>query len=329
MAESPSSMDSFNSTSQTGSQIPGSQMPDMSSTIDSASSSLSDTMNSFSQSSEVNTTNTSFLDSNGIIAKIVFLIMVILIFIVLFFITVKLIGYFLQPSPNPMIINGQINGTKQVIVTQNPASKSSVMIRRSNNQKTGIEFTWSVWLNISKTGSAGSTVTPDWHSPIFVKGDISLPNDGINQYCSLNNGPGVYFGKPSDPNHLYILMDTIETPAISSSSQVIDIPNLPTDYFHLAVRCQNTYIDVYINGNLVKRHNLMNVPKQNYYDIAVAPYNGFNGSLSNLQYFNYGLSVIDLNKIVKSGPNMKDITRGAGPSNAVNAVSTQWYNSFL
>ena len=327
---SPSLMDSFDSSSQIpGSDMQGSQIPDVSSTASATAASLSDTMDSFSQPSEVNTTSTSFLDSNGIVAKIVFLIMVILIFIVLFFITVKLIGYFLQPSPNPMIINGQINGTKQMIITQNPANKSSVLITRSNNQRTGIEFTWSIWINISKTGSAGSTVTPDWHSPVFVKGDISLPNDGINQYCSLNNGPGVYLGKPSDPNHLYILMDTIETPAISSPPLVIDIPNLPTDYFHLAVRCQNTYIDVYINGNLVKRHNLMNVPKQNYYDIAVAPYNGFNGSLSNLQYFSYGLNVIDLNKIVKAGPNMKDITQGAPSSNAVNAVSTQWYNSFL
>ena len=324
MAENSSNdMDSSNLGSQPGSQ------PDASAPGPSVTESLTNTMNSFSQPGEVNTTSTGFLDSNGIIAKIVFLIMVILIFIILFFLTVKLIGYFMQPSPNPIIVNGQINGTKQIIVPQNPGNKSSIMVSRSNNQATGIEFTWSIWLNISKSGSAGSTITPDWHSPIFVKGDVSLPNDGVNQFCSLNNGPGVYFGKPSDPNHLYILMDTVETPAISSPALVIDIPNLPTDYFHLAVRCQNTYIDAYINGNLVKRHNLMNVPKQNYYDIAVAPYNGFNGSLSNLQYFNYGLSVIDINKIVKAGPNMKDITQSSAPSNAVNAVSTQWYNSFL
>jgi len=324
--------------SQTGSQT-GSQMDSQmdsqmgsqtgSQTDPSMTQSLTNTMNSFSQPSQVNTTNSSFLDSNGIIAKIVFLIMVILIFIVLFFLAVKLIGYFLEPSQTPMLINGQIDGTGQVIITQNPSTKSSIPVTRSNNQATGIEFTWSVWLKLNKTGSAGSSVTPNWHSPIFVKGDISLPNNGSNEYCSLNNGPGVYFGKPSDPNHLYILMDTVQTPAISSSNLVIDIPNLPAEYFHLAVKCQNTYIDVYINGNLVKRANLMNVPKQNYYDIAVSPYNGFNGKLSNLQYFNYGLSVIELNKIVKAGPNTKDITKTPYNADSTNAISTQWYNNFL
>lgn len=320
-ANNSSSMDSMDSTM--GSPPTGSQSGT------SMTQSLSDTMNSFSEPTEVNTTNSSFLDSNGIIAKIVFLIMVILIFIVLFFLAVKVIGYFLEPSPYPMIIKGQIDGTNQVIVTQSPSNKASIPIMRSNNESTGIEFTWSVWLKINKTGSSGSNITPNWHSPVFIKGDVSLPNNGTNEYCSLNNGPGIYLGKPSDPNHLYILMDSIDTPAISSSNLVIDIPNLPADYFHVAVKCLNTYIDVYINGNLVKRANLMNVPKQNYYDIAVCPYNGFNGKLSNLQYFNYGLSVIELNKIVKAGPDTTDVTKSAYNSDSVNAISTQWYNSFL
>jgi hypothetical protein len=301
----------------------------VSNTGSSITATMSDTMKSFSSPTEVNTTNSSFLDSNGSIAKIVFLIMVILIWLLLFFLIMKLISYFSQAPKNPVLVNGQINGTKQLIISQNPANKASMTITRSNNEATGIEFTWCVWLSISNNGSTGSTVTPNWHSPIFVKGDVSLPNDGINQYCSLNNGPGVYFGTPSDPNHLYILMDTVQTPAIQSSTLVIDISNLPTDYFHLAVRCQNTYIDAYINGNLVKRHNLMNVPKQNFYDIAVCPYNGFNGLLSNLQYFSRALNVIELNKIVKSGPNTSDITKTSYSANSVNAISTYWYNSFI
>lgn len=290
--------------------------------------SVSNTMDSFSSPTEVQTTNSSFLDSNGIVAKIVFLIMVILVFLLLFFLVVKLIGYFSQPRSNPMLVNGQINGTKQIMISQNPSNTASKPINRSNNKATGIEFTWSLWLRISNN-TASSIVTPNWHNPIFVKGDASLTNDGTNEYASLNNGPGVYFGKPSDPNHLYILMDTVDTPAIESPSLIIDISNLPTDYFHLAIRCQNTYIDAYINGNLVKRQNLMNVPKQNYYDIAVCPMNGFNGVLSNLQYFSSALSVIDINAIVKKGPNTKDITQSSYNSSSVNAISTAWYNSFI
>jgi len=305
-----------------------SAMTDTGAALSDATKSVSNTMDSFSNPAEVQTTNTSFLNSNGIVAKIVFLIMVILVFLLLFFLIVKLIGYFAQAPANPMLVNGQINGTKQMMISQNPSNSASKTIARSNNRATGIEFTWSLWLRLSDN-MASSNVTPDWHNPIFVKGDASLSNDGTNKYCSLNNGPGVYFGKPSEPNTLSILMDTVDTPAIQSSALVIDISNLPTEYFHLAIRCQNTYMDAYINGNLVKRQNLMNVPKQNYYDIAVCPMNGFNGLLSNLQYFSSALSVIDINAIVRKGPNTKDITQSSYNANSVNAISTSWYNSFM
>lgn len=300
--------------------------------IENAGTSISNTVGeaakSFSDPSQVDTTSTSFLDSNGIIAKIVFLILVIIVFVILFFIIVRLIGYFAQPSNNPMLVNGQINATKTIVIKQNPSDSSSKTLIRSNNESSGIEFTWSVWLSLSPDG-VGQESTPLWHSPIFVKGDASLQNNGVNKYCSLNNGPGVYFGKPSAPNHLFILMDTVDTPAINSSNLVIDISNLPTNYFHLAIRCQNTYIDAYINGTLVKRHNLMNVPKQNYYDVHVCPYNGYNGLLSNLQYFSRALSVIEINQIVRSGPNTKDVTQVVYQPEMINSISTSWYNSFL
>jgi hypothetical protein len=294
----------------------------------SISESVNSAANSFSDSAQLNTNNTSFLDSNGIIAKFVFLIMVIIIFVILFFLIVKMIGYFSQPAANPMLINGQINATKKVVITQNPSNKSSLLISRSNNEATGIEFTWSLWISLT-SNSVGNPAIPKWHSPVFVKGDASLSNNSENSYCSLNNGPGVYLGTASQPNHLYILMDTVETPAINSSNLVIDISNLPTNYFHLAVRCQNTFMDIYINGTLVKRHNLMNVPKQNYYDVNVCPHNGYNGLLSNLQYFNRALNVVEINQIVRTGPNTTDITQSSYDPITINTISTSWYNSFL
>ena len=294
----------------------------------SISNSVSSATQSFSDPAQVATTNTSFLDSNGIIAKIVFLILVIIVFVILFFITVRLIGYFAQPANNPILVNGQINATKSLVIKQNPSDTSSKTLIRSNNQSTGIEFTWSLWISLSPDG-VGNAVTPSWHSPIFVKGDASLPNNGVNSFCSLNNGPGVYLGTPSEPNHLYILMDTVDTPAINSPNLILDISNLPVNYFHLAIRCQNTIIDAYINGTLVKRNNLMNVPKQNYYDVNVCPFNGYPGLLSNLQYFSKALNVIEINQIVRTGPNTRDITQSAYQPEMINSISTSWYNSFL
>ena len=293
---------------------------------------INKSMEQFSSPTDVNTTNESFLNSNSIIAKVVFLIMVVIVFIILFVVSIRLIGFFLSPSQNPVIINGQITGNRTKTISQNPAN-SLAQILRSNNESTGIEFTWAVWLYY--TGSIG-----EGYNPVFVKGDCSAPS--ASEFCSINNGPGVYFGKKNgNPNTLYILMDTVTTAAVpamtidildinSLPSNIIVVPNLPvSNYFHLAIRCRNSYIDVYINGTVVKSQNLMNVPKQNYYDLIVCPKTGFSGYLSQLQYFSKALSVVEINSIVQTGPNLKDANQLNLSSSANSNISTMWYNSFL
>ena len=300
---------------------------------------VTDTMNQFSSPSQVATTDSSFLNSNGIVAKIVFLIMVIIVFVILFYIVVSLIGYFSGPSENPMLINGQMNGNNgQTVIPQNPANKSAKTVQRSNNQSTGIEFTWSVWLQYtgqsaddttSSSTPANSSVT---YHPVFVKGDCSLLNTR-GKFCSINNGPGAYF-YVTESIHLSVLMDTIAAPASqmtpNASPQIIDISNLPhKQYFHLGIRCQGTNIDIYINGTVIKRQNIGNVPKQNFYDIFVCPKNGFPGYLSNLQYFSRALSVVELNTIYQSGPNTAQALQNGSNGATVTALSTGWFNSFL
>jgi len=297
--------------------------PAITTTMNNPQTVFNNTMGEFSSPQAVETTDKGFLNSNGIIAKVVFLIIVVIVFILLFFVIVNLINYFTASPSNPLLINGQINANKLVSISQNPANSASKPIMRSNNQPTGIEFTWSVWLNYQ------DSINKDKFSPVFVKGDIS---DSTGEYCSINNGPGVYFGKyGSGSNALYILMDTASQSATKNAPiSIIQIPNLPVStYFHLAIRCQNTYIDIYINGTLVKRQNLMNVPKQNYYNVNVCPNGGFSGSLSNLQYFDKSLTVVEINTIVQNGPNQKDITSNSLTSIIPNTISTSWYNSFL
>jgi hypothetical protein len=296
---------------------------------------VTDTMKQFSSPTQVATTDSSFLDSNGIIAKVVFLIMVVIIFVFLFYIIVSLIGYFSAPSENPLLINGQMNGNNgQIIIPQNPANKGSKTIIRSNNEDTGIEFTWSVWLQYTGQSTSGtsspSTIT---YSPVFVKGDCSLTTSNNTSFCSVNHGPGLYF-YVTDSIHLAVLMDTVSTPAskmtINDSTQIIDISNLPVNqYFHLGIRCQGVNIDTYINGTIIKRQNLGNVPKQNFYDVFVCPKNGFPGYLSNLQYFSRALTVVELNTIYQSGPNKKQLVQTGSNGLNVTALSTQWFNNFL
>jgi hypothetical protein len=295
---------------------------------------VTDTMNQFSSPTEVATTDSSFLNSNGIIAKVVFLIMVIIVFVILFYIVVSLMSYFSTPSNNPLLIKGQMNGNNgQTVVPQNPANKSAKTVQRSNNQSTGIEFTWGVWLQYTGQSTSGQPAgSKIVYSPVFVKGDCSISSTP-GTFCSVNNGPGVYF-YVTDTIHLAVLMDTVASPASQmtpqSSPQIIDIPNLPhKQYFHLGIRCQGTNIDTYVNGTIIKRQNLGNVPKQNFYDIFVCPKDGFPGYLSNLQYFNRALSVVEMNTLYQSGPNTTQAIQTGSNGSNVTALSTGWFNNFL
>ena len=81
------------------------------STVDSASNALSGTFNEFSnQASAAAGATTDFLTANTIIAKFAFILLVLVVFLILFNLGVSIVGYFSEPSPDPYIINGMIDG---------------------------------------------------------------------------------------------------------------------------------------------------------------------------------------------------------------------------
>lgn len=289
-------------------------------------------LDSFSSNVEASTTGNAgagFLESNGLIAKFAFLVLIVVAFIFLMKIGIQLIGYFNSPDLNPYLIKGQISGDTAVVITQNPAIRTSIPIYRSNNKPSGIEFTWSVWL-LYKLPTTSSNNKLTKYQPVFVKGDISQPN---KPFYSVNNAPGVYFGiNDKALNTIYILMDTVSNPStdLTNKTEQIIINNIPINkYFHLAVRCQNKYVDVYINGTIVYRTNLVNIPKQNFYDVHVCGNGGFNGNLSNLQYFSKALSVVEINSVVMKGPNMASYGTTSSGNVGYSYLSTNWYSNFL
>ena len=232
-------------------------------------------------------------------------------------------------------------------ITQNPGLASSLQVLWSNNALTGLEYTWSVWLQYAPGPQAiitkeSSTTGIFTLQPVFIKGDcknlstytsgvpvISSSNSiGTNKpQISVNNGPGLYFYNNINSAHLYLLVDTV---GVGQNTQIIDISNIPINkYFHLAIRCQNIYIDIYINGSIVQRTKLNSVPKQNYYDVYVCPVGGFSGYLSTLQYFNSALSVVDINAIASGKPDTRMITNSDVKISQSNYLSTSWYNNFM
>jgi hypothetical protein len=144
--------------------------PDLGSGMDSASSQSG--FKDFSSASVVEGSK-DFLESNSWVAKIAFLLMVIIGFAVLFRLMVALITWLFSPGGKVVLVDGYINGSDSTIISQNPDIKKSITVVRSMNEKTGIEFTWSVWLFFN-----GFTSDTTYHH-VFNKGNKEPKSDGI------------------------------------------------------------------------------------------------------------------------------------------------------
>lgn len=278
-------------------------------------SSITESINQFSNSATAGEgASSSFLSSNTVIAKIAFLIMVLIVFMFLVNLGIILIGYFLTPANDPYVIKGMIDGTNSKVILQDPKSKDTILIKRSNNQTSGIEFTWSFWLYLNDLGNENNK-----YQHVFNKGDNNF--DKITSISTINNSPGVYIGPKN--NSLMIIMDTVNA---TDTNNTIDIENIPIrKWVHIGIRIKNTILDVYVNGIVSNRIVLINVPKQNFNDINICQNGGFNGKLSNLRYYSRALNVFEINAIVLYGPNLNIADTSSLQSKDFNYLSRHWY----
>uniref|UniRef100_A0A6C0E841 LamG-like jellyroll fold domain-containing protein n=1 Tax=viral metagenome TaxID=1070528 RepID=A0A6C0E841_9ZZZZ len=288
-------------------------------TFNNVKSSITESINQFSDSATAGVgASSSFLSSNTVIAKIAFLILVLIVFMFLVNLGIILIGYFLTPSDDPYIIKGMIDGTNSKVVSQDPKSKDTIPIKRSNNQTSGIELTWSFWIYLNDLGNENNK-----YQHIFNKGDSNF--DNTSAISTINNSPGVYLGPKN--NSLLIIMDTVNS---TDTNNRINIENIPIrKWVHVAIRIKNTILDVYVNGVVSNRLVLMNVPKQNFNDINLCQNGGFNGKLSNLRYYSRALNVFEINAVVLYGPNLNIADTSSLQNKNFNYLSRQWYSQQL
>jgi hypothetical protein len=285
--------------------------------ITNAAGSIKDSLNEFSSKSAVDA-STEFLESNTLLAKFAFLILVLIGFLFLVNLGIMLIGYFVQPPNNPYLVKGTMNAANELVISQDPKNKSSISILRSNNQTTGIEFTWCIWIYINDINTVDPTKQ---YQNIFNKGDGYYNENGI---ASVNNGPGLYLDNAT--SQLSVVMNTV---AVSHATEILNVPDIPLKkWFHCVIRMENKIMDVYINGVVVQRLILQDVPKQNYNDVNICKNGGFNGSIADLQYYNRALSVFEINNIVVWGRNTSASTSTAS-SDATGFpyyLSNLWYS---
>jgi len=239
-----------------------------------------------------------FLQSNSIVAKFAFLLLVLILFILALRLGTSLLAWIFSPKSNPILIDGMIDSKHMMRIPQNPGSTGAIPIQRSVNKKEGLEFTWSVWMYIDDL-----TYRENEYRHVFHKGNdnINLTNVpiGMNQ---PNNGPGLYIA-PST-NNLVVVMNTFNK--INEEIIIEDIPINKWINVIIRVSYQNR-LDVYINGRLARRHVLNSVPKQNYGDVFVSMNGGFSGHTSSLRYFTNAIGTNEIQSIVNDGPNMTPV----------------------
>ena len=245
-----------------------------------------------------------FLESNSLVAKIAFLLLVVIVFVLLLRLGTSLVTWLMAPPRNPKLVDGMLDGHKSKVIPQDPKDSHAVTVLRSTNQTDGIEFTWSVWLFIENLKDEGK------YKHIFHKGNDAIQTSGDRNGMNYpNNGPGLYLGKdPNNLNSLVIAMNTYDPSATSDApdmNEIVIVNDIPLNkWFNVMIRVDGRNLDTYVNGTIVNRHVLRGVAKQNYGDVYVNMNGGFEGLLSDLWYHDHGLNASEIQKIVNNGPNM-------------------------
>jgi hypothetical protein len=182
---------------------------------------------------------------------------------------------------SPLLINGTKNGKQAMVISQDPNHTNYIPINRSVN-KDGIEFSYSFWFVISDLTYKNG----EWKH-MFHKGNSS---------SYPNRAPGVWI-HPNN-NIIRIYMNTMK-----EMLEYVDIDNIPLrKWVQMTIVVKNRSLSIYVNGFLKIRKELSSLPRQNYGNVWTSLFGGFDGYLSQLQYFDHALEAQEINDMVGNGP---------------------------
>lgn len=199
----------------------------------------------------------------------------------------------------------------------------------SENERTGIEFTYSFYLYINPGTFTGTDAL--YH----------VLHKGYSTLWPLM-GPGVFLKGTS--NTMRVVMNTYASPYT-----YLDIENIPVQkWFHTAVVCRKNSLEVYINGNLRNRIDFKGtLPYQNFQDLILfnplkrtvyetqtfsltAPimFDGtFSGNLSNLIYLAYAASYTEIQGLLNLGVSTQTLT--SSQDKPPYLVDTYWTTTYM
>jgi hypothetical protein len=269
------------------------------------------------------TTNTpsGYTQSNSLVTKFAFILVVLLVFIVLLQLGMRLLSWMLGPNGSPKLFTGMIPGNEMVAFDQDPTSTGSMPVIRSDNQRGGIEFTWSIWLFINSERDQSqyrhifSKGNPEQYAKKYTSFTEVAPKTGI---MYPNNAPGLYLAP--NTNSLLLIMNSF-----NNVDEEIEIDNIPLNkWFNVMIRVKGNSLDIFMNGIITKSRQLATPPKQNYDKVFLHLNSGFSGYSSNLWYWNYTLGTSAITSLVDAGP---DTTITSGPTLDLSSdyLSSKWY----
>lgn len=238
--------------------------------------------------------------------------------VVLFYVGIGMCEYFYKSFNSvwrkrvELFPNTYTAGSKMYTAMQNPSNPKSLTVYLSENERSGIEFSYSMFINLN--------------SSTFATGNAKLYHilhKGYSQPYPLL-GPGIFCW--GHKNSIRVYMNSYD-----SWNNNVDVDNIPVDkWFHLVVSCKGNVMYIYINGSLKQKLNLSNsssnlVPAyQNYGDVylfstrklTINPTSTaslkqvdplvFDGTAmglaSSVFYYSYALSYSEINSLMNSGP---------------------------
>jgi hypothetical protein len=249
--------------------------------------------------------------NSGNLSQVFFaLAYVVVIYLVLLFID-SVYNYLYRLSLNKTVLlpNTYSTDFKTIIISQNPNVPGSKVVHLSNDERTGIEFSYSFYLHVNPS----SFTEHMGLLHIFHKGYAS-------QFPLL--APGVYMR--SDTNTLRVYMNTYKT-----WNNWVEVENIPVSkWVHVTIVCKNNALEIFINGNLKKKLSFDGYPPyQNYQDIVCFSSKSINmssnvsvpsldeggfsvkgamkGLLSSLTYHSYALCYSEIQQLMQEGPSKK------------------------
>lgn len=162
-------------------------------------------------------------------------------------------------------------------------------LKLSDTTKT-YSCTFCFWLNLRSMSNMQETNTN------YILSYEMKRTSGIN-----NPYFNVIYGDINDTKKNQI---TVSFKNMNNTSEHIVVKDIQLQkWLCIQIVMRDVIVDFYINGELVQSKTLNYVPiLSDKGNLTIGKDNGFNGTMSNLTYYNYALTEFDLNKYYNNGP---------------------------